>query len=891
MKLKLLLFLAFCGQLLSAGPIVKYDAWASLGADAGALSGLNTPLRRAKGKPTSVASILASSACLTSNVCLTSNACLASSACLVPPLLRRGAGGEVTNENEGLREWLTPLRSTPRYGKRPSGAMSAYRTSHIANRISALPAPRGSHIKSQTSNLTPQKSCPLSLSGRLLSEHDDEPLGYATVYAQNAERGIQADSAGNFVFPGLCAGEETFTFTHVGCDGESLTLNLQRDTQITVYLHHHDNYTETVTVSAAANAGYSRELDERAPEQLSDALERITGVSSLRAGTSAAKPVYDGVFGNRLSLQNNGIAQSGQQWGNDHAPEIDPWVAAYVRVVEGVEALKYAGPTVAATVLIEPAPLREDEAAAGKVAYGYRTNGRGHNLNARVSNGGRLAYRLSASGKFSGDQRAPDYFLANTGRREGNFAVQTAYFHNENWTTRAYYSNFNAEIGVLRGAHVGNLTDLRDAIRREEPFFTTNSFTYLLSSPKQTVSHHLAKLETEYRPNEDHRFTLRYGGQLNARKEFDVRRGELNDRAALSLRQFNHLFEGAWHHELGPDRHLDANLQYEITYNDNQPGTGVLPLIPDYNANRQSGYVAYHREGEAFQYHAGLRFDRQFYEAITISRDLPRRIERFEHTFSSLGASFELRRKLSGRTSLRAGLTLRQRAPQINELYSSGLHQGVSGIEEGDSALKPEQSVKLTTGLLFAGDRLTLNAGLFAQPIKDYIFLEPQDSFRLTIRGAFPVFLYRAGDAVLYGANLRAFYAPHPKWELDGRLALVRGQNRTEGKPVVYMPSDNLRLGVSHAPAKGWKISADALFVARQTRLGEDQDFLRPPPGYALFDLSLSREIALPNNRSLHLRAAAQNILNTRYRDYLDRQRYFTDATGRNVEVRLSYEW
>ncbi|MFT4686818.1 MAG: iron complex outermembrane receptor protein [Neolewinella sp.] len=814
---------------------------------------------------------------------------------------------------EGLRERLPPRRSTPRYVKRPFGALygpegidgfyeqSFFCGSQVPYPLPVKREPRGGQFKNQTSRIETalgrsvtnreSPSCSLTLSGRLLSEHDDESLAYATVYGQTAGRGIQADSAGNFAFTGLCEGKQAFTFTHIGCDGETLTLDIRRDTQITVYLHHHDNYTETVTVSATANAGYSRELDERAPQQLTDALERITGVSSLRAGTSASKPVFDGVFGNRLSVQNNGIAQSGQQWGNDHAPEIDPWIAAYVRVVEGVEALKYAGPTVAATVLIEPAPLREDEETAGKVAYGFQSNGRGHTLNARISGGERLAYRLSMSGKYSGDQQAPDYYLANTGRREGNLALQLAYFHNPKWTTRAYYSNFNAGIGVLRGAHVGNLTDLEFAINREEPFFTTDTFTYRLNSPKQVVSHHLAKVETEFRPNEDHRFTFRYGGQLNIREEFDVRRGELNDMPALSLQQFNHLFEGAWHHELGPDRHLDANLQYEFTFNDNEPGTGVLPLIPDYNANRASGYLAYHQEGQQFQYHAGLRFDRQFYEAITISRDLPRRIERFEHVFSTIGVSFELRRKLGKRTSLRAGLTLRQRAPQINELYSNGLHQGVSGIEEGDRTLAPEQSVKLTAGLLFVGDRLTLNAGLFAQPIKDYIFLEPQPDFRLTIRGAFPVFLYRAGDALLYGANLRAFYVPHPKWEFDGRMALVRGQNRAEEQPLIFMPSDNLRLGLSHAPASGWKFAVDGLFVARQTRLDADQDFLVPPPGYALFDLSISREIGLPSDRSLYLRAAAQNIFNTRYRDYLDRQRYFADATGRNLSVRISYKW
>jgi iron complex outermembrane receptor protein len=240
---------------------------------------------------------------------------------------------------------------------------------------------------------------------------------------------------------------------------------------------------------------------------------------------------------------------------------------------------------------------------------------------------------------------------------------------------------------------------------------------------------------------------------------------------------------------------------------------------------------------------------------------------------------------------LRAGLTLRQRAPQINELYSDGLHQGVSGIERGDRELKPEQSLKFTAGVLHAGKKLTLNAGLFAQPIKDYIFLEPQAEFELTVRGAFPLFLYRGGDAVLYGANLRAVYLPTPKWEVDGRLALVRGYNQTEDRPLVFMPSDNLRLALSHYPAKGWKIGAEWLAVARQNRLEEDQDFLTPPPAYSLLDLNFSREVSLPSNRTLHLRAAAQNVLDVRYRDYLDRQRYFADAVGRNVEVRVSFEW
>lgn len=735
------------------------------------------------------------------------------------------------------------------------------------------------------------EDCNIVVTGRLLSEHDGEPMGYANIFSTNPVLAVIAGEDGVFQLTGLCSGEQTLTITHVGCDNEVINLDLRRDTSLTFYLHHHDNYTETIVVTAGQNVRYGNELDNLATEELASGLERITGVSSLRSGTSAAKPIVDGVFGNRVSLQNNGIAQSGQQWGNDHAPEIDPWVAAYVRVVDGVEALKYAGPTVSATVLIEPAPLRQEEEASGKVAYGLRSNGRGHTLNGRMSNGGRLAYRLSGTFKRAGDQRTPDHFLTNTGRFEANAAAQLAYFHNDRWTSRLYASSFTANIGILRGSHIGNLTDLNTALTRDVPFFTADTFSYRINAPRQFVHHRLVKAETAYRPNEDNRFTFRYGGQQNIREEYDVRRGGRSDQASLSLVQWSHLLEAAWHRELGPTRHLDANLQYDFVFNDNQPGTGVLPLIPDYNANRVSGYVAFHEEKEKFQYHAGLRFDRQFYEAITISRDLPRRIERFDHLFNTLGASIEARRNLSPATVLRGGVTLRQRAPQINELYANGLHQGVSGIEEGDRTLDAETSLKISTGITHSTGKLSLNAGFFFQPIQDYIFLEPQPDFRLTVRGAFPLFLYRAGDAILYGTNLQAFYQIDSHWEADARLAIIRGQNRTEGRPLVYMPSDNLRLGLTYRN-KGWTAGLEGLFVAQQNRLEvPEQDFVETPPAYALLDLSVGREWTLPDNKTLHLRAAAQNALNTRYRDYLDRQRYFADAVGRNLEVRISYAW
>ena len=735
------------------------------------------------------------------------------------------------------------------------------------------------------------QECVRTLSGAVMDEHGKERLAFASIYLVEAQRGVQADEEGRFVIEDLCSGLTTVRFSHIGCDPKEIRFDLTtRDTVVQVYLHHHDNYTETVTVSSSARVTYEEQLDREADQQLSAVLERIGGVSSLRTGSSAAKPVFDGLYGNRLSLQNNGVAQSGQQWGNDHAPEIDPWVAAYVRVVEGVDALRYAGSTLGPTVLIEPSPLSPATKGGGKVAYGLRSNGWGHALNARVTDSAFVAYRLSGTLKVAGDLRAPDYYLSNTGRKEGNLALQVAKFLTSRWTLRAYYSLFNAEIGVLRGAHVGNLTDLEEAIGRPRPFYTEERFSYGIAAPRQRVSHHLLKAELNYAPNEREDLTLRYGGQLDDRREYDVRRGD-DDRPALELLQYNHLLEGQYQRELGSAEHLDAGLQLEFTDNTNEPGTGILPLIPDYNAARAGGYLTYHRKPERLRYHVGLRYDHQYYEAITISRELPRRVERFEHRYNSLGASAGASYKLNRGFSVDTEVTYRQRPPQINELYSQGLHQGVSGIEEGDASLNPERSLKASGGVRYGnpGGQITLAASGFYQVVDGYINLIPTESARLTIRGAFPVFAYRGTDARLMGGKLDLL-TQIGKLDVDTHVAYVRGDDRGEGTPLVYVPPLNVRSSVTYLLGNDLRVGGKLEWVARQDHLLPSQDFLPPPPAYGLIDLHATKTWTF-GSRTVVAELEAENLLDTAYRDYLDRQRYFADRPGRSINIRCSYSW
>ena len=68
------------------------------------------------------------------------------------------------------------------------------------------------------------------------------------------------------------------------------------------------------------------------------------------------------------------------------------------------------------------------------------------------------------------------------------------------------------------------------------------------------------------------------------------------------------------------------------------------------------------------------------------------------------------------------------------------------------------------------------------------------------------------------------------------------------------------------------------------------QDFLAPPGAYSLVGMDMSAKRRL-GKTALRLGLSVDNLLNSVYRDYLDRQRYFSDAMGRNVKVKIGWEF
>ena len=71
---------------------------------------------------------------------------------------------------------------------------------------------------------------------------------------------------------------------------------------------------------------------------------------------------------------------------------------------------------------------------------------------------------------------------------------------------------------------------------------------------------------------------------------------------------------------------------------------------------------------------------------------------------------------------LSLAVTQSQRAPQVQGLFSNGVHEATKSYELGDSGLQKEVSYNLDLGYRFNADWMTAEINLFHNWVNDYIY-------------------------------------------------------------------------------------------------------------------------------------------------------------------------
>ncbi|MGK0639912.1 TonB-dependent receptor plug domain-containing protein [Schleiferia thermophila] len=713
--------------------------------------------------------------------------------------------------------------------------------------------------------------------------------------------GKLTDKEGVAVFKGLCEGHYHLSITHFGCSPFDGFFLIRSDTSFTAMLSHSvielpevlitDNRRSLEEVRMKAIRTEIRERQQFKP--IADIATSVPGVQVLRTGGNISKPIIRGMNAQRIAVLNHGMVQAGQQWGNDHAPEISAFIYDSILVVRGISPVHLPAGHLGGAMLAGKSSAFADSHWHGSYAAGFETNGRGHWQHLRLDKGFADAggIRLDAAFKRSGDMHTPNYYMRNTGMQEWSAGLLWKKNFTPVWNTVLNVDFYRTEIGILRGAHIGNVEDLKEAMSREIPFFTRDEFSYHIDLPRQEVMHLTLSSKTKIHLRNQSEVQVDLGAQINDRKEFDFRRSGENDRPALSLYQWLAFGEVKYSKNFN-----QLGIQYSITDNTNLPGTGILPLIPDYLSHRASLYYSGQKKLWQKEVSWGLRYDRVYYQAFPIVRSIPLEVledVRYYGGFT-LNSTINLIQRKNFRLDYEVQLT--NRIPEINELFSFGLHQGVAGIEEGNSELRREKAFQQHVNSLVHIGKVTVRADAYGYLFGDFINLEPTGELRSTIRGAFPVFAYRQYDrSLVAGADAIAEYQITEQVGLEIKSAVLYAHHLSEQKPIAWMPANRAEAGfriklpeVQRVKSGEWRIHV--LMVDRQRRIFENQDFMPPPPGYVLFHTGVDFSIPLKKNY-IAVSILMENALNKRYRDFLNRWKYFSDETGINISVSLRYKF
>ena len=373
-----------------------------------------------------------------------------------------------------------------------------------------------------------------------------------------------------------------------------------------------------------------RQLEETRGLSLGESLKTIAGVNSLQTGPSISKPVIHGVYSNRILILNNGVRQEGQNWGNDHAPEIDPFIATKLSVIKGPASIRYGSDAVGGVVLVDPKDLRTTPGIDGEVNLVGMTNGRVGAASGMVEGGSAsgLSWRLQGTLKKAGNAQAPTYYLGNTGYNEDDYSA-TLQYHKTHAGGQLYYSDFHSTIGIATASVVGSEADLYQAFARSQPADTAH-FTYAIQRPYQTVDHHLLKASGYLDLGSAGRLEGTYAFQRNVRKEFDAdltynsQTQNVDNIPDLDFQLNTQTADVLWEH--APIAHVitgSIGVNF-ITHGNYEQGTSYYQLIPNFVDYGGGAFAIERAELGRWLLEAGVRYDYRWLRAYALDPTDPR---------------------------------------------------------------------------------------------------------------------------------------------------------------------------------------------------------------------------------------------------------------------------
>lgn len=593
-----------------------------------------------------------------------------------------------------------------------------------------------------------------------------------------------------------------------------------------------------------------------------DALELLPGIRSLSMTTGIGKPVIRGLTHNRIVTLDNGQRSETQQWGHDHSPNVETANAEQIEVIKGPASVLYGSDALGGVVnVVAPALSQargESPFVRGRATMAYNTNVMGPDGTLRVDAArGGLGARLSATGRVTGDMRAPRGVLRNTENETGHLDGSIG-FTGDRGKIALRYSDRSERIEIF-----------------DDPISAPGYSGY------QRLTTRRGTLDADRQLSARARVQTQWGVEQNFRREYDD--AAASDIALGLLINTASGFVHLHHDAVGP---FSGGTIGVFAMDSRFQKRGTETLIPNSQSRNVAVYALEHIARGRWRGTVGARYD---VRDLSVEDDAVLSLSAQSQAHAAVTGSAGLSYRLSEWASVVASLGRGFRAPAAPDLYANGFHEGTRAYERGNPNLNVETSLNTDFGLRVEHADVAGEVSVFNNAIRDYIYLRPFGSGGLRFDSLEVV----QGNAVLRGVEGRLAWRAQSWLTLQAAGDLVQGNNTTVDVPLTFVPPPRVLLGARvERPMLGSVLARPWLSVGaernwRQTRL-DPRDV--SPAGYTLYSLGAGGTL-LAGAQVLVVDLGVRNVLDVRYRSFMSRYKEFADGPGRALVLRVTTEF
>lgn len=554
------------------------------------------------------------------------------------------------------------------------------------------------------------------------------------------------------------------------------------------------------------------ELREKLGATLGETLSQELGVSASAFGAGSSRPIIRGLEGSRVKMLENGMAVSDVSGlSNDHAVSADGATARQIEILRGPAALLYGSGAIGGLVNVvnERIPAALEDHIGGQAELRYSTVDRGRNGSASIDgSAGKIGFHVDGNVRRTGDYKIPGNRVLNdptseSGRLRRSFTEQE---------TVGAGASYVGDWGFA-GASVSSLNNLYGIPTDEAPRIEMKQKRYDIDSKFKSP---LPGLESA---------KLKFGYT-------DYQHEELNDQDEAEIRYTNRAFESRLEASHTPVAGWQGTfgLQTENAHFAGQSTDGAPDTVPVTRSTTVAAFLVEERSFGAVRLNAGARGESVKRKPVVGKH------RSFDLGSFSVGAMWQL----APAYSAGATVSIAQRAPTTEELYSAGPHEATETFDIGNAEFNKETSRNLELTLQNTTGLLRWKGNLFFNKVKDFIYGDingvmvdeegnPGDELHQRI--------FRQADASIRGAEAEMTYNAIGKgW--SGRLFADTSRGKLDaGGNLPLQPASRVGAEIGYKQGQ-LRSNLSVVRSMRQDRLASFE--ASQTPGYTQVNASLS---------------------------------------------------